>query len=218
MSTIYGEQHRAMQRISDTEKLADRLQEVIVSSEISQEHQQFIETRDMFFLSTVDHRGYPTCSYKGGAPGFVRVLDSRTVCFPSYDGNGMYLSMGNIAATRKVGMLFIDFAVPHRVRVHGDATVSKNDPLLDTYHEAQWLVRVTVAEMFVNCARYIHRHERGEPSKYVPRPDRPTPFAQWKRIDAVRDTLSGQDQATAAEIGGSITAEEYGALVAKGES
>ena len=52
----------------------------------------------MFFLATADADGAPQCSYKGGEPGFVRVLDEHTIAFPSFDGNGMYLSLGNIAA------------------------------------------------------------------------------------------------------------------------
>jgi predicted pyridoxine 5'-phosphate oxidase superfamily flavin-nucleotide-binding protein len=218
MSSIYGERHRTMQQMQDSERLADRLLEAIVCSEINQEHKEFIESRDMFFLSTVDHRGYPTCSHKGGAHGFVRVVDSKTLAFPSYDGNGMYLSMGNIAAAGKVGMLFIDFTTPHRVRVHGDATVSRSDPLLDTYYGAEWIVRVTIAEIFVNCARYIHRYERRESSKYVPEPDKATPFPQWKRIDVVQDALPTKDQGIAKATGGTITVEEYGSLLAKGES
>ena len=63
------------------------------------------------FLSTVDPNGQPTCSYKGGDPGFVRVPDPQTIAWPNYDGNGMYLSMGNAAATGKVGLIFIDLEV-----------------------------------------------------------------------------------------------------------
>ena len=63
----------------------------------------------MFFLATADADGRPTCSYKGGDPGFVRVVDDRTLAFPNYDGNGMYLSMGNVAANPEVGLLFLDF-------------------------------------------------------------------------------------------------------------
>jgi predicted pyridoxine 5'-phosphate oxidase superfamily flavin-nucleotide-binding protein len=218
MSSIYGERHRAMQQMQDTERLAALLLDTIVLSEINQEHKAFIESRDMFFLSTVDHRGYPTCSYKGGASGFVRVIDSKTLAFPSYDGNGMYLSMGNIAESGKVGMLFIDFTTPHRVRVHGDATVTRSDPLLDTYHGAELIVRVAVAEIFVNCARYIHRYERRDSSKYVPEPSRATPFPQWKRIDVVQDALPPKDRGVAQATGGTITVEEYGSLLAKGES
>src|SRR5882672_9654831 len=129
MSEIYSEKHRALQQRFDTSRLADRLEQ-LARPTIPDDTKAFIETRDMFFLTSIDHRGYPTCSYKGGAPGFVRVMDSRTIVFPSYNGNGMFLSMGNINTNPKVGMLFIDFETPNRVRVHGDATITHNDPML----------------------------------------------------------------------------------------
>src|ERR671918_626212 len=106
------------------------LQQVIVHAEVQEAERAFIESRDMFFLATVDAAGQPTCSYKGGDPGFVKVVDPTTIAFPSYDGNGMFLSMGNIRATSQVGLLFIDFEKPHRLRVQGTATVDDGDPLL----------------------------------------------------------------------------------------
>src|SRR5580704_5676293 len=98
---IYHAASRVLQDRFDTRRLADRIESRSVTDRIDDEDREFIERRDMFFLSTVDHRGYPTCSYKGGDPGFVRVLDERTIAFPNYDGNGMYLSMGNVATNRK---------------------------------------------------------------------------------------------------------------------
>ncbi|HEY3327411.1 MAG TPA: pyridoxamine 5'-phosphate oxidase family protein [Novimethylophilus sp.] len=217
MSEIYGDQHRALQEAFDTKNMADRVDELIVASEIAPEHAGFIESRDMFFLTTVDHRGYPTCSHKGGNPGFVKVVDSKTLAFPSFDGNGMFLSMGNITANNKIGMLFIDFETPHRVRVHGTASIDRNDPLIKQFHGAELVVRATITEIFINCPRYIHRYRRVDSSKYTPQPGCPTPLPQWKRIDAVQDALPERDKDVAAKLGGTITPEEYSALVMKGE-
>ncbi len=75
----------------------------------------------MFFLATADSEGWPQCSYKGGEPGFVRVLDETTLAFPSYDGNGMYLSAGNVIVNPAVGLLFVDFEVGTRLRLNGVA-------------------------------------------------------------------------------------------------
>src|SRR5580700_8237307 len=105
MSEIYSTEHRVLQNTFDTTRLADRVEELVVRPKLTADQKAFIESRDMFFLSTVDHRGYPTYSYKGGAPGFVKVLDLKTIVFPSYNGNGMFLSMGNINTSHKVGML-----------------------------------------------------------------------------------------------------------------
>ena len=217
MSEIYGAQHRALQEAFDTRNMANRVDELIVAAEIAPEHAGFIESRDMFFLTTVDHRGYPTCSYKGGNPGFVKVVDGKTLAFPSFDGNGMFLSMGNITANNKVGMLFIDFEHPHRVRVHGTASIDRHDPLIKEFTGAELVVRIAITEIFINCPRYIHRYQRIDTSKYVPQPECPTPLPQWKRIDALQDALPERDKDVAARLGGTITPEEYGALVMKGE-
>jgi len=218
MTEIYGKQHRTLQEAFDTEALADRLDDIIVSDEIADDRKYFIETRDMFFLTTVDHRSYPTCSYKGGNPGFVKVLDSKTLAFPNFDGNGMFLSMGNLTTNNKIGMLFIDFETPHRIRIHGIASIDRDDALLSEFHGANLVVRVAVTEVFVNCPRYIHKYQRMDSSKYVPQESCPTPPAQWKRINAVQDVLPECDKNIAETLGGVITPEEYGELVMKGKA
>ena len=218
MSEIYSPQHRALQQMFDTSRLADRVEELIVRPDLPDDSKAFIESRDMFFLTSVDHRGYPTCSYKGGAPGFVRVIDPRTIAFPSYNGNGMFLSMGNIIANQKVGMLFMDFETPHRVRVHGVASIDRNDPLLAEFQGAELLIRVAVTETFINCPRYIHRYQRVQTSKYAPQAgcEAPPP-PQWKRIDAIQDVLPERERDTAEQLGGPITFEEYSVMVIKGD-
>lgn len=216
MTNLYGEQHLSLQDQFETRDLAERVGQIIVQAELDDMHKGFIETRDMLFLTTVDHRGYPTCSYKGGVPGFVKVLDSKTLVFPSYNGNGMFLSMGNISVNDKVGLLFIDFTTPHRVRVHGTASIDLNDPLLSDFHEAELIVRIAVTEVFVNCPRYIHQYQRIATSKYAPQPECPTPLPQWKRIDAIQDVLPEADKPIVESLG-TISPEEYGMLLMKGE-
>jgi uncharacterized protein len=219
MSQIYSDQHRQLQETFDTVRLADRIEHTIVCPEVSGDQKAFIESRDMFFLTSIDHRGYPTCSYKGGAPGFVRVLDSKTIAFPSYNGNGMFLSMGNINANHKVGMLFIDFEHPERLRVHGLASIDRNDPLLTEFPGAELIVRVTVTETFVNCPRYVHKYERLQTSKYAPEAGcEPPPPPQWKRIDMLQDVLPEREKDLARKLGGTITFDEYSALVAKNQA
>ena len=196
MSQFYHEASRALQDRFDTRRLADRLEERIVVDQIDDEDKAFIEGRDMFFLATADPRGFPTCSYTGGDPGFVRVLDDRrTIAFPNYDGNGMYLSMGNIGATVRVGMLFIDWEHPSRLRVHGEAALDFDDPLLALFPEAQFVVRVHVREVFSNCPRYIHRYTLAERSRFVPRVGVATPVPDWKTREFVADVLPVGDPA-----------------------
>lgn len=217
MSDIYGATHRAFQDRFDTRRIADTIEGGFIAGEISDQDRAFIESRDMFWLSTVDENGMPTVSYKGGDPGFVKVVDGRTIAFPSYNGNGMFYSMGNIAGTGKVGMLFMDFEKPIRLRVQGTASVSPDDPLLGSWHEAQLVVRVTVAQAFPNCPRYIHRMEKVGASRYVPREGASTPLAGWKRIDMIQDALPAEDHGRADREGGQITLDDWFGKVAAGD-
>ena len=216
MSEMFGAQHRALQDEFDTRRLADLIEGGFVHKEVDEATKAFIESRDMFFLATVDHRGQPTVSYKGGDPGFVKVVDSRTIAFPFYDGNGMFYSWGNIAGNAKVGMLFIDFQTPNRLRVQGTAKVAMNDPLMMQYVEAQGIVRVTVEGAWPNCPRYVHRMDKVKTSRYVPRAACETPLAGWKRIDIVQDSLPAREQGKAAKAGGLITVEDWFGKLAQG--
>lgn len=155
-SRLYGAQHRVLQDQHDTRRVADKIEELAVHTELGEMDRAFIESRDMFFFSTIDHEGRPTVSYKGGDPGFVRAIVSKTIAFPLFDGNGMFYSAGNVTGNAKVGMLFIDFATPNRMRVQGEASIDPNDPLLMEFVEAQLVVRVKVTEVWPNCPRYVH--------------------------------------------------------------
>lgn len=193
MSRYHGEQ-RAFQDRFDTRRLADRLAET-TRAVIGPEHAAFIEARDMFFLATADAEGRPECSYKGGEPGFVRVLDATTLAFPSYDGNGMYLSAGNLLANPFVGLLFVDLEGGTRLRLNGEASVDADDPLVASYPGAQFVVRVRAQQVFANCRRYVHRYRLVERSRFVPSAAEEPPVPDWKRDAWFAGTLPAGDPA-----------------------
>jgi len=193
----YGKEHRALQAQFGTTKMADRIAELASHNEFNDDAKGFIEHSEMFFLTTINDKGEPTVSYKGGDVGFVNVLDSTTLIFPSYDGNGMFLSMGNINGNPKIGMLFISFETPHRIRVQGTASVSEDPTLLAHYKEADFVVTVKLSELWQNCPRYIPKYEKVRSSRYVPRADCETPLAEWKRVDLLQDVLPSDDLAKA---------------------
>ncbi len=196
MSSSYPAGSRTLQDRFDTRRLADRLEEKFLSHPVIDAADcAFIQRMDMFFLATADAAGRPQCSYKGGDPGFVRVLGPHTIAFPNYDGNGMYLSMGNVLENPHVGLLFIDFtsARPTRLRLNGIASIDESDELLDQYPGAQFIVRVGATQVFPNCPRYIHQMRLIERSRFVPRADRETPIPEWKRSDWACDVLPQGD-------------------------
>jgi uncharacterized protein len=189
MAEFYHQHSRELQDQFGTRPLADRINELVSTDQIDEEAQAFIAERNMFFISTVDDQGRPTVSYKGGPKGFVRVIDSRHIVFPLYDGNGMFLSAGNIKNNNNVGLLFIDFENPHRLRLHGTATVSSDDEMMSQYHEAQMIVRIEVSNIFINCPRYIHHVDGHTESIYVPREGVETPEPEWKSWEAFADVI-----------------------------
>ena len=184
----YHDGNRRLQDRFDTRRLADRLKDRVTAA-IGDEARAIIEEARMFFLATCDDRGLPTCSYKGGAPGFVRVVDDTTLAFPNYDGNGKYQSMGNLLRNPNVGLLFVDFEGSQRLRIQGAARISDDDALLAEYPEAQFIVRVAVAEVYKNCPRYVHKYRFVETSEYVPQSGRETPQPAWKSGPELKDVL-----------------------------
>ena len=192
---LYHDGNRKLQDRFDTRRLADRIEDRIVRDHIDDDDRAFIEARDMFFLATADEQGRPQSSYKGGEPGFVRVLDDRTIAFPAYDGNGMYLSFGNALVNPHVGLLFIDFEGRKRMRLNGVASIDEHDPLLEQWPEAQFVVRVQATEVFLNCPRYIHEYRLVSRSRFVPKRECETPVPQWKQSEWASDVLPEGDPA-----------------------
>ena len=188
---IYHPGMRQLQDANDSRRLADRLEQLTLHAVFSEDDRAFIEAAPMFFLASADDRGRPDCSYKGGLPGFVQVIDESTLVFPDYDGNGMFRSLGNISVNAAVGLLFIDFSKPRRVRVNGTASVDSHDPLLEKFPGAQYIVRVRASAIFPNCPRYIHCMELTELSVFAPGKGRTPPVPQWKSWDALHDVLPG---------------------------
>jgi predicted pyridoxine 5'-phosphate oxidase superfamily flavin-nucleotide-binding protein len=192
---------RQLQEQFDTRALADRLDEKLGRTAFNAEDREFIESRQLFFLATADAAGQPDCSYKGGAAGFVRVTGADELAFPSYDGNGMFRSLGNVLVNPAVALLFIDFERPRRLRVNGRAFISAEDPLLASFAGAQLVVRVRAARIFPNCPRYIPRMQMTEPSPYIPCAGVAAPIPAWKRFEMFRDVLPRNDPARGGDGG-----------------
>lgn len=195
MQDAYHDGMRQLQDRFDSRRLADRLDATLARTAFTDEDRAFIESQRLFFIASADAEGRPDCSFKGGDPGFVRVTAANELAFPSYDGNGMFRSLGNLRVNPALALLFIDFENPRRLRVNGRATVHDSDPLLAQFAGAQLVVRVRAERIFPNCPRYIPRMQILEPSPYVPRPGSVPPVPRWKTFDAFRDVLPAGDPA-----------------------
>jgi len=147
MTIGYHDGHRQLQDEFESRKIADRLDE-FARTAFSEDDKAFIESCPFFLIATADQEGRPDCSHKGGLPGFARISAPDEIAFPDYDGNGMFKSLGNIAVNPNVGLLFINFEKPRRLRVNGTASFSRNDPLLAHTVGAQLIVRVKARAIF----------------------------------------------------------------------
>ncbi len=185
----YHDGSRQLQDRFDSRRIADRLEQVTAHATFSNYDRAFINNCPMFFLATASPEGWPDCSYKGGMPGFVRVLDESTLAFPDYDGNGMFRSLGNVVINPHVGLLFLNFEHPNRLRVNGTATLHADDPLLAEFPGAQLIVRVHAERIFPNCPRYIHKMHLVEYSVYAPTENQTPPEPGWKQMKEFRDAL-----------------------------
>ena len=210
MGSLYTPEQRSLQDRFGTRRLADTQERAIVSERLSEADRAFIADRDMLFLSTVDATGQPTVSYKGGATGFVRIDGDDLL--PCYDGNGMFLSMGNVTGEAHVGLFFIDFETPRRLRVHGIARLNETVPVPG----AAMVMRISPTQIFLNCPRYVHRYRREDSSRYVPDARGNAPVAEWKRLAFLQEDLLQADRESVAAVG-TITQSEYDAKVGTGD-
>ena len=187
-SIMFHEGNRRLQDDFGSRRIADRLEEKLTRTVFTSDDRAFIEGVIYFFMATADAQGRPDCSFKGGPPGFVRVTGPDELAFPDYDGNGMFKSLGNLGVNANVGLLFIDLHErPRRLRVNGEATVSRTDPLLASTVGAQLIVRVKARAIFPNCPRYIPKLQLVEQSKYVPQSGSDPVEPAWKGFPDFKD-------------------------------
>ncbi len=193
--TMFHGGNRALQDRYGGRAVADRIVDLVEASEISDEFRGFIESVPFFFLATAAE-GTTDCSFKGGAPGFVRVTAPDTLIFPDYDGNRMYKSLGNIALNPSVGLLFMRFGAEEgegalylRVRINGTATIHDDHPALDSYPGAQRIVEVKVRHVYPNCPRYVPHMNLVEPSRHIPQEGEDQPIPAWKEIPPIAELL-----------------------------
>ncbi|MDP3853259.1 pyridoxamine 5'-phosphate oxidase family protein [Phenylobacterium sp.] len=187
---MYHQGNRDLQDAFGSRALADRLEATLRRTEFNEADGVFVAAQSFFFLATADAEGRPDCSFKGGPPGFAQVVAPDELIFPDYDGNGMFKSLGNIAANPNVGLLFIAMGEkPQRLRVNGTARVLRDDPRIAAIPGAQLLISVRPADIFPNCPRYIPSLQIVEPSIYMPKADTPPVEPAWKGFAAFADVV-----------------------------
>ena len=88
---------------------------------LTEREQEFIRTRDSFYLATVNPNGWPYVQFRGGPPGFLRILDERTLAFADFRGNRQFVSSGNILDTGKASLILVDYPSQQRLKIWAEA-------------------------------------------------------------------------------------------------
>ncbi|MFC4495535.1 pyridoxamine 5'-phosphate oxidase family protein [Streptomyces ovatisporus] len=162
---------RVLQRRLGTTDRAERFYDEQVLDHLNERMREFVQRQEMFFLATADRHGECDSSFRAGPPGFLRVLDERTLVYPEYRGNGVHASLGNIEENPHLGIMLIDFTrariglhINGRAAVVGDAEIRASYPELPEDpvpgRRAQLWVRVEVEEAYIHCAKHIPQLQR----------------------------------------------------------
>ena len=119
---------------------------------------------DMFYLGTASAEGQPYIQYRGGSPGFLKVLDERTLAFADFGGNRQYVTVGNLSENPKAFLFLMDYANQQRVKLWGTARVVEDDAeLLEQLRDPDYPGKVERAIVFtveawdINCPQHIHQ-------------------------------------------------------------
>jgi hypothetical protein len=131
---------------------------------VTEELEQFIGERDEFYLATANAEGQPYIQYRGGRPGFLRVIDEHTLGFADFGGNQQYITLGNLSENPKAFIFLMDYVDLRRIKLWGKARVVENDPaLVERLRDAEDPSPADRAILFdvdawdMNCQQHIHR-------------------------------------------------------------
>jgi len=140
----------------------------------------FIAAQTSVFLATANAAGQPYIQHRGGPPGFLRVLDERTIAFADFRGNRQFITQGNLAENPRAHLFLIDYAQRRRVKIWGEARVVENEPaLLTELMPADYKARGEQAILFAieawdaNCPQHIpQRFEAADVARRLEQRDR----------------------------------------------
>jgi PPOX class probable FMN-dependent enzyme len=164
-----------------------------VKDHLTDFHLQYIEKATFFCLATGTDEGLD-CSPRGGEPGFVRVIDPKTVCFADWPGNNKIASLRNLTERDQVAMLFLFPGLDIFMRINGRAGVTVDEPLLEQLTEGnrrpKTAIVVMVDYVFYHCGKAINRARLWKPDAQLERRSLPSPGVMMKELAKIEDLAS----------------------------
>ena len=185
MSRLYEDQHRALQDRFQSRPMADRIEQIALKTEIGPEDQAFIESRDFFFLTTVDTRAGRPSPTRAAHPVSCASSTRRTSCSPATTATACTCRWATSPPTRTSASCSSTSSARSGCACRARRKCPAPEHLA-CFKEAELVVRVKITELWMNCPRYIHRYQKLKTSRYVPQADIETPLCEWKRIDRCR--------------------------------
>ncbi|WP_017609634.1 pyridoxamine 5'-phosphate oxidase family protein [Nocardiopsis xinjiangensis] len=169
-SANVGERH--VQNVLGTSERASRFYRDQMLNHLNPAMRDFVSEQEMLFIATSDSRGECDSSFRSGPPGFVHIIDDRTLAYPEYRGNGVFASAGNIAQNPHIGLMFLDFS-RHRIGLHvnGRARLMEDErlrahvpdlplPQIPGQKALMWIM-VEVEEAYIHCRKHIPQMHKG---------------------------------------------------------
>jgi hypothetical protein len=153
--TFHEGEVTAQQRWDTSEIWDETRKQRLLMQEIPVEYHARLASAPFFFIATSDKQGHCDCSFKGGGPGLVKIISSQQFAFPDFNGNGAFMSLGNILQNPQIGCLFIDFSDGARLRINGSAEILEGPDAHKLFPDAERALLVTVQQVVPNCAAYI---------------------------------------------------------------
>ena len=140
----------------------------VIASVLSRSQQALVAAADTFFIATFHPEGGADASHRGGSPGFVRVVDDRTLAFGDYPGNNMFNTLGNLVAQPRAGLLFLDFEAGSALQLTGCARLERDPEAVATFRGARGVVVVFEVEETIATQGAGVRGRLVEPSPVNP--------------------------------------------------
>ncbi len=173
---LSSEGERKLQHMVGTQDRAERFYQRQMQDHLTDGMQSFIGRQEMMFIATADAKGQCDCSPRFGQPGFVVVMNNKTIAYPEFRGNGIFASLGNIIENPHIGLVFVDFLDSTvGLHVNGHARLFQVDQipaslaLVAQGHQSDYSqpvierwVLVEIDEAYIHCSKHVPRLQKLE--------------------------------------------------------
>lgn len=131
---------------------------------LSEREIEFIQNRDSFYMATIGENGWPYVQHRGGAKGFMKVINETTLAYADFRGNGQYISTGNIQASNKTSIIMMNYPRQQRLKIWAESNIIESgkdaalEALLNIQNSSSKVEQIVMLEIMAfdwNCPQHI---------------------------------------------------------------